>query len=162
VARQKYKELKKAEHHIVSVEKCGLIVHPQEPWLGASPDGVVTDHCCTPSKGLQEIKCPYSMREITPTQACCDPSFYCTLESGSIKLKRNHQYYHQVQLQLFVCSNEYHFCDFCIYTPMGVAVERIILDINWIENSIPKLEDYYDNCILPELVYPMDKPAYVL
>ena len=75
-------------------------------------------------------------------------------DSGSVKLKRSHHYYHQVQLQLFVCSNKYHWCDFCVYTPMGVTVEKITLDKEWIEESISKLEDYYDNVILPELVYP--------
>ena len=41
------KNSKEAEHHIVSVERCGFFVHPQETWLGASPDGVVIDYCCT-------------------------------------------------------------------------------------------------------------------
>jgi putative phage-type endonuclease len=34
------------------VETCGFFVHPEHPWLGASPDGLVG------SDGLAEIKCP--------------------------------------------------------------------------------------------------------
>ena len=142
VARLKYSEFMKAEGHDVTVEQRGFFIHPDEPWLGASPDAIVKDHCCSPSDGLLEIKCPYS-------------TFFCMIDdSGSVKLKRSHHYYHQVQLQLFVCSNKYHWCDFCVYTPMGVTVEKITLDKEWIEESISKLEDYYDNVILPELVYP--------
>ena len=112
VACSKYLEYMTEHHHNVTVKQCGFFIHPQEPWLGASPDGVVIDHCCTPSKGLLEIKCPYSIREITPREACDTvPSFYCTINDGVVKLKREHQYYHQVQLQLFVCSSEYDWCD---------------------------------------------------
>jgi putative phage-type endonuclease len=39
----------------------GLVVHPELPWLGASPDGV------TNTGRLIEIKCPYK-RPIIPTE----------------------------------------------------------------------------------------------
>ena len=126
-------------HHNITVKQRGFFIHPQEPWLGASSDGVVIDHCCTPSKGLLEIKWPYSIREITPREACdMVPSFYCSINDGVVKLKREHQYYHQVQLQLFVCSSEY---NWCVYTPVDIAIERITLDKEWIEEAIPKLKD---------------------
>ena len=37
---------------------CGLVIHPEMPWLGASPDGLVYDPSATPPFGLVEIKCP--------------------------------------------------------------------------------------------------------
>ena len=79
-----------------------------------------------------------------------------------VELKRSHGYYHQVQLQLFVCSDLYQWYDFCVYTPVGITVERITLDEEWATKSIPKLKDYYDNVILLELVCPICKPSYFL
>ena len=37
---------------------CGLVIHPEMPWLGASPDGLVYDPSATPPFGLVEIKFP--------------------------------------------------------------------------------------------------------
>lgn len=37
--------------------KCGLVIHPDAPWLGAMPDGLVYDPLERPSFGLVEIKC---------------------------------------------------------------------------------------------------------
>jgi putative phage-type endonuclease len=42
------------------VDETGLVLHPAEPWLGASPDGYVGDD------GLVEIKCPRAFRDLPP------------------------------------------------------------------------------------------------
>ena len=42
----------------VNYSPCGLIVHPDAPWIGASPDGVVFDPTEHPQFGLVEMKCP--------------------------------------------------------------------------------------------------------
>ncbi|KAL7859107.1 hypothetical protein SRHO_G00142540 [Serrasalmus rhombeus] len=42
----------------VNYTPCGLIIHPDAPWLGASSDGVVFDPTEYPQFGLVEIKCP--------------------------------------------------------------------------------------------------------
>jgi len=164
VARQAYISFMQDNGHpYLTVSPCGFIVHPQEGWLGVSPDGMVTESPNELSKGLLEIKCPFSKRDVLPKIACKDPSFYCFLsDDESLRLKRDHQYYHQVQLQLFVCSDMCQWCDFCVYTTKGVMVERLYQDVNWIEEYIPQLRDYYVNFMLPELVYPMCKPSYFL
>ena len=41
----------------------GFVVDAEEPWLGASPDGVAQDSVSTPERGLLEIKCPYVARK---------------------------------------------------------------------------------------------------
>ncbi|XP_076841765.1 uncharacterized protein LOC143485935 isoform X1 [Brachyhypopomus gauderio] len=42
----------------LNLTKCGLVIHPDASWLGASPDGLVYDPLERPSFGLVEIKCP--------------------------------------------------------------------------------------------------------
>ena len=44
-------------------------------------------------------------------------------------------------------------CDFVIYTTKGLSIERIKFDCEyWTNTLLPKLEAFYDNCIVPELV----------
>ncbi|CAB1321138.1 unnamed protein product, partial [Coregonus sp. 'balchen'] len=42
----------------VNFSPCGLIIHPDVPWLASSPDGLVYDPLEHPSFGLVEIKNP--------------------------------------------------------------------------------------------------------
>ena len=64
-----------------------------------------------------------------PVKACEDDNFFCSMVSSKLKLKRNHAYYHQGQLQLYVAADLCDWCDVCVYTTCGVAVERIYPDI---------------------------------
>ena len=90
-------------------------------------------------------------------------NFYCELFTGTFHLKRNHNYmyYHQVQLQLYVGSDMFSWCDFCVYTPVDVAVERIYPCKEWQSTCIPKLEEYYDKYIILEILDPLYKPSYI-
>ena len=77
-------------------------------------------------------------------------------------LNQSHQYYYQVQLQLYVTASDW--CDFCIFMTKEVIVERILPDSAWIEFRIPQLESetYLDEEIPPEVVWPCYKPSYGL
>ena len=143
-------------------EKCGFIVHREHCWLGASPDGKVKDLSSDQPNGILEIKCPYSKRNVKPEEACKDPLFYCEIKDSRVCLKSSHTYYHQVQLQLFVGSDMYSWCDFCIFTTKGLAVTRIFPDKEWQQHKIPELKSYWNNYIKPELITPHNKPSYYL
>jgi hypothetical protein len=84
------------ENYSIVVEKCGFIVHPVKGWIGASPDGQVTDLTAAEPRGLIEVKCPFTKREASPMEACKDPNFYCEIIGSKIHLKHTHPYYHQV------------------------------------------------------------------
>ena len=70
--------------------------------------------------------------------------------------------YHQVQLQLYVTRFMTKWCDFYVYSSKGIVVERIFPDKHWQEECIPKLDDYFFDHILPELIEPRCKPSYYL
>ena len=86
----------------------GFFVSEHHPFLGATPDGTVYDPTnLEQAFGFLEVKCPYSHRDRTPTEACAMPGFCCELDTQSdgtqlIKLWRNHPYYAQVQGQMAV------------------------------------------------------------
>ena len=65
-----------SDHSCLVVEKCGLFVSPENPWLAASPDGMVHDPCDSSQPlGLVEIKNPHSAWHMTLSGACCRSTF---------------------------------------------------------------------------------------
>ena len=85
------------------IENCGLFVSKQKPNFAASPDGIYQDT-------LIEVKCPYMLRDSSPTdwsklKAQQKSSFCCVKSSNGddLILKKTHQYYVQVQMQMY-CS----------------------------------------------------------
>lgn len=47
-------------------------------------------------------------------------------------------------------------CDFVIYTEKGVSVERVRFDAEfWKNKLLPKLIDFFDNCLGSEIVSPV-------
>ena len=80
---------------------------------GASPDGMIDCFCC--GKGVLEIKCPYlHQNETVESAASNNPSFCLKKDKDLLYLDHTHDYYYQVQIQMFVCNVEY--CDFCVCT----------------------------------------------
>ena len=149
------------DHEGLTTQKCGFIIHPTKGWLGASPDVKIFDPW-SEEVGIAKFKCPYSKQDLSPLEACADTKFCGEVVNGRFQLKRNHQYFHQVQLQLYVSRDMHSFCDFCIYTPIEVAVERIYPCKEWEDTCIPHLEDYYDKYMLPEIIDPLYKPNHFL
>ena len=139
-----------------------LFIQLKVGYIGASPDGLVHDPASHDPSGILEIKCPYTTRDVSPEEACQDRDFHCTLEDGHIKLKKTHIYFHQVQLQLYVCSDLCTWCDFCVFTTKGCMVCRQYLDSEWVKECIPKLHSYFEECMLPEIVHKNLKPSYFL
>ena len=78
------------------------IINPDVPFIGASPDGMVSCDCC--GQNVIEIKCPFCVKDST-FDDIDDKTFY--LKRGNddqLKLDVKHQYYYQVQTQLGVCK----------------------------------------------------------
>ena len=161
-ARCKYVEHMQANGHPGLTASCsGFVVHSEKCWLGASPDVWVNDPSVSDTNGIAEFKCPYREAEMLLKEACRGSDFCCSMVNGKIQLKKNYGYYHQVQLQLYVTSDLCKWCDFCVYTTKDVAVERLYPDQEWISNVLPKLEDYYFDHIIPEIIVQQHKPSYI-
>lgn len=143
-------------HQHLMVTPSGVVINPIYPFLGASPDGAVYDPS-NPNEpyGFLEVKCPYTAKTLTPTEACDLSGFCCRLSSsGHLELRESHQYYAQVQGQMAV--GERPWCDFVVYTPKGINVQRIPFSQSyWKDKLLPKLTSFYDNCVAPELVSPV-------
>ena len=162
-ARQKYVQyMENKGHKQLKVSPAGFVVHPQKGWLGASPDGWVIDPTSIPSHGILEIKCPYLKADESLDELCKDKNFYLHYVNGLLELDKKHEYYHQVQLQLYVAQDKAKWCDFCMYTLKGVCVHRIFPDPVWFKQECSLLDEYFFQHILPELLCPKYKPSYYL
>ena len=85
------------------------LIQSNYQFLAATPDGITQCECC--GNGVVEVKCPYCKKDSNPDTAD-------GLVNGS--LKNDHQYYYQIQLQMFVCNVEH--VDFVICTfPNDIA-----------------------------------------
>ena len=125
------------------IRQVGFIIDETNPFLGATPDGLVKED------GLVEIKCPYSIMDATPEEAINNKTIrWATLQNNKLKLNKNHKYFYQVQGQLHISRKEY--CLFTIWSPKGIIFEKIERDDDFFETFMrKKLENFYYKCVLP-------------
>ena len=113
-AAEQYTELIKRQHLDTSVSKTGLWLCKCYPFIGASPDAIVSCKCC--GIGVVETKCPYKHRT-NDIKAILDDKSGCLefgIEKQTVVLKKSHSYYTQIQTQMFVC--DLMFSDFVLWT----------------------------------------------
>ncbi|XP_033097192.1 uncharacterized protein LOC117101339 [Anneissia japonica] len=141
--KEKYLEQNPSSH----LHECGFVINKEFTFLGATPDVIV----CSNSKcGLLEIKCPYSARNMSISQACADiTGFYLKHSENGIALDRRHNYYAQVQGQLMITGCN--FCEFVVYTQKDLYIERITPDIQFMAIMLEKLADFYQFYGVPYL-----------
>ena len=116
-------------------EECGLFVHPEYDWLGASPDALIDDD------GLVEIKCPFKFRKCVGV-----PPFQTAEEQPS--------YYAQMQIEMACAGRQW--CDFYQWSKASTSLERVYRDDKWLADNIPALKAFH-NLYLSEL----DNPAHL-
>ncbi len=153
IAREKYSDvLCHKFHRRIAVRETGIVIQPNLFWLGASPDGLVNDNQHDPQYGLIEIKCPRSKRDCTPDEMVSDAKFYVGIEDGKPYLKKNHSVGYYSQIQMAMGLSQVKFCDFIVYTFKSMIIIRIEFDEQYFENLMKKLNTFYRNYMLPELM----------
>lgn len=122
-----------------NVNTCGLVINPKWPWLGASPDGVMkVDEIVK----AVEVKCPFTKRDMSITEACQDKNFFLTIVNDKPKLKENHIYFHQCQGVMAITETEE--IDLIVYTKNDIHVETIsFMKNNWEQKILPELTNFY-------------------
>ncbi|XP_060855780.1 uncharacterized protein LOC132950906 [Metopolophium dirhodum] len=142
---------KKAECIIgEKIQICGLIVDPDEPYLAASPDGLIG------KTAIIEIKCPYIAKDTSSAIDAINKKLlpYCNIVDNCTKLKKDNIYYYQVMGQLHITRRK--LCYFVIYTSNWITVEKIYYEPEfWTSNMAEKLKMFYMDCMLPEIIQPL-------
>ena len=124
-----------SKHQNCKLTKSGLCVLKEKPYIGASPDGIMTCSCCGTT--ALEIKCPYSIWDLCVSEAWKQTDF---LEQGDgvIQLKRSHKYFFQVTGVMAAKSLSK--LNFVVWTTKELHVELIHFDDLFWDNIIPKLD----------------------
>jgi hypothetical protein len=85
----------------VAMSNCGMFISVNEPWIAASPDGKIK---VGDTVGLVENKNPHAVKDQTIMEAC-DIKLFCLKQDKKkqkeLTLKQKHNYYYQVQCQLY-------------------------------------------------------------
>lgn len=122
----------------------GFHVHPEETWIGASPDALIE------SDAVLEIKCPYSKRESPSGE------FESYTSQG--------HYYAQMQIEMYCTGRKE--CYFYQWGFAGSRLEVVEYSQTWIDDNLPKLKAFYERYIselenedhLDDLVQAMEAP----
>ncbi|XP_077561085.1 uncharacterized protein LOC144175895 [Haemaphysalis longicornis] len=123
VARRQFVSTVSSSHINFECTASGLHICSEYPFLAASFDGVITCECC--GKGALEIKCPYTAQCVA--DVCSGKQGILTKGSGGrLQLNRGHQYFYQVQVQMFATHLRY--CAFVMWTVQDCHIERIQFD----------------------------------
>ncbi|XP_042912555.1 uncharacterized protein [Parasteatoda tepidariorum] len=145
------------------VDSCGLFVCAEKPFLCASPDGLIG------KEGLVEIKCPYSARLYRNlSEASQSHNIGLKIdETGSLYLPKSHKYFYQIQGQLAITQRQW--CDLFFWSESDSLIIKICRDENFWIKGVKKLENFFMDCILPELVdsrfkrnMPIREPQHIL
>ena len=139
-------------HPNLILQKSGFHV-TQPGYLGASPDGILTDAHTGVVHSILEIKCPYFAAKITVREACNQcTEFYCSLDdNGQINLDSNHIYYYQVLGTMAVTAPS--FCDFIVWTLKSLEIIDIKFDEQCWMHIKPVLEQFYVQYMIPCILY---------
>ena len=150
VAFENYETLCSSKQQMLS--KSGIFIYEKAGYLAASPDGIVStsdgNKC-----GSIEIKCPYSCRNMLVRDACHQiKAFCCEVIDNEIQLKKNHNYYYQIQGAMAIAKVDW--CDFIVWTTKDMYIERVKFDERFWNKCFSKLTSVYSSFILPEIIYP--------
>lgn len=127
IAIRTYQNFKKKCVENFFVKSHGLVLHDKKPWLGYSPDGLVFENN---NRGLLEIKCPFSKK------------FYSKIPM---------YYYDQIQYGMWLLNCE--FCDFVVYLPNKLSIERFQYDKEYVVNfMLKRVDSFYFRKYLPLLI----------
>ena len=141
-----------SDHNSVSVDPCGLVIHPQYCYSAASPDSLVSCACC--GTGIVEVKCPYKHRCSTVAEYVYSKDSCFETETGDINLRACHAHYYQVQNQMQV--RDVQFCDFVVCTFKddipSIFVKRVWRDDSFWGECHTQASSFFRQCVLPVLL----------
>jgi hypothetical protein len=155
---EEYKALMHQMGHIdlaQSVRQCGLFIS-DEGFLGASPDALVDDPSLSDPEGLVEIK----YIQMNDNETLCDALVrkrICTKNNSEIELNTSHQYYYQIQQQMYVTKRRW--VDFVVKGSKSdeIYCKKVCISEDFWNKVLPKLSLFFERWLLPEIAYPRVK-----
>jgi len=138
-------------HAMQKVNTTGLIIDPEEHWLGASLDGIVDEDT------ILEIKCPTkeklkkyngSLEQLIKSNKY-DVRFEVDGEPVLRQTTAASGYYYQVQIAMH-CSRRTN-CKFVVWTESEQFIVDVKYDAAWVKQRIEHLKNMYFTHLLPAI-----------
>ncbi|KAM4613259.1 uncharacterized protein ACJ7VT_011392 [Polymixia lowei] len=130
------------KYAFVNWSPCGLVVHPDAPWLGAIPDGLIYDPTENPKYGLVHVKyC--KIRNFVDYR-------FLHYQYGVLELKKTHSYYWQMQGEMMVTGTDW--CDLVVFTDDDILVQRVYRNKAITKVMKEKLDNFFFSYHLPGLL----------
>jgi len=143
-ALETFLKIFKSQHNDVKVHTTGVVLYPPAPYIGGSPDAILTCQCHTESF-LVELKCPFRLR-------LTGISNWPLLEyfDQSQNLKKNHTYTNQINLYQGILGIKTAF--FVVYAKDEVIIKMINFDENFFTFQVENIQNYYTKHYLPTVI----------
>ena len=138
----------------LKVDEVGLLLSREKPYLGASLDRIVTNMDTNEKWGM-EIKSPFSKAGMAVDKACQSKTFFLEkMSDETIRLKRNHDYYIQVQCQLYSSNLDLNGIIFVVYFGENkpLLIQNTPFDINCWHTHLPKIDYFFERAFFPEML----------
>ncbi|KAM7298492.1 hypothetical protein ISCGN_019087 [Ixodes scapularis] len=125
----------------------GLLVPPQSPWIGATPDRFVYCAHEDTAFGVLELKCPWTKRSSTVSSALADPCFYIEMVNGKPYSKKSTSAYYQVMGQMYCAGLSW--AHFVVFSSSWLIITKVKFDQAFWDATKLKLDRFYFDVALP-------------
>ncbi|XP_062535323.1 uncharacterized protein LOC134204525 isoform X2 [Armigeres subalbatus] len=154
IARDELIKLWKHNHEEGIISTCGIFLSADHPFLAASPDAIGSCRCC--GKFTVEIKCPFRLshthldRQLTIEDLATKPNSFVRFKNGIIELAQEHEYYYQIQAQIFLTNSDFGLC--MIWCKTETNIIKITKNENVWGKCLERSRLYFYNIVMPELL----------
>ncbi|XP_044751737.1 uncharacterized protein LOC123311731 [Coccinella septempunctata] len=127
----------------LNVQRCGIIIPHNNPWLAYSPDGIIVDHNQKPT-ALLEVKCLYDGAS-SSIEDILNQCKFISREEGQYALKKRHKYYGQIQMGMAVLNLEK--CFFVLYASYddSMKIIEVSYDYVFVKEMLEKIKFNFIN-----------------
>ena len=133
----------KKTHINAKLQTTGLVLYNLRPFIGASPDGLLSCDCC--QNAIKEIKCPYRLKD-AGIDSWSILEYFDPLQN----LKKSHTYFNQINLTQGILRRQVAY--FVVYAKNEIIVKRIDFDKEFFDHQILNISQYYEKFYLPEVL----------
>lgn len=126
-------------HTNVSVEECGIFLCSDMPFVGGSPDRIISCDCC--GKACLEVKCPFSISHLSPSHADAKLPYLKRDMNLKLSLSKNHKYFTQCQVQM--SASKLNISYFFVWTAHGYFVEKLEFDTKFWKDLKELFMEFY-------------------
>ena len=136
-----------SKHTDLKIEKSGLFIFYERPYIACSPDGFIVCKCH--GRVCLEVKCPFKIFNKTIKEGANECDFF-TIKNDQISLNKNHKYYTQINSQIAItnCKSAY----FIVWTLKDLYIEVVKFDQELWDKVKTNLDIFFKTYVSPALL----------